>query len=55
MFMGECFSNKMLFSYREKMSFLKTITKFRLGEKRLSLSRKVHKNMYKTLKHTGNG
>jgi len=34
--------NKMLFSYREKMSLLKTITKCCLGEKRFSLSIKVH-------------
>jgi len=37
MFMGEKNINKMLFSYIENMSLLKTITKCRLGEKRFSL------------------
>jgi len=41
MFMGEKNINNMLFSYIEKMSLLKTITKCRLGEKRFSLYIKV--------------
>ena len=35
----------MLFSYSEKMSLPKTITKYHLGDKSLSLSVKVHKNV----------